>query len=497
MGTCVRSVIRSTRFVVLVFSGLMMLPGMAFAQSASGPSGTNGDEPYIQFLVRRATDGKVPERALAMRKLGHIGFSTIVPVLEDGLSASDQRLRMAAVHGLANIPLPEASNLLRDALFAEDELVSTAAAEFLTERSAQEGIPPLIDGLSHDTERIRSQCRNTLRQWTAHRFDVQPDAPSDERSSDVKRWQTWWNQHRDASPEEWWLERVRNVNQDDPEMASLIDAIRHLADRRSWHAVPELIRLLDHGRFPVRTEALNGLRVIARKRFDRSSDDPGGVAKAVQDQWRNWWTANGENGRVSWLFKRLKTFIDREEQDEEEGNAFERDVMVRELIASDEEDIPASVAPMLLGSRMDREAGIRILRGRTGLTFGYSDDLEEGERNRAVRRWRDWLERWSNQAKLDWMIYELQQNHWTQSRVAVAKYLGTVRNERSVRALLRHGLRDSKEAVREAAFMSLRTLTGRQFDYRADGPWERRNTWRRRWQEWWRKQDQFFAKRGY
>ncbi len=497
MSHQVRSIITCSSFVTLFLVCLMILPETVFAQSVPAASKQDGEEPYIQLLVRRATEGTVPERALAMRKLARIGFSTIVPVLEEGLSASDQRLRVAAVDALGQIHLPEATQLLREAILAEDELVATSATEFLTKRPAPEGIPALIDGLTHSAEAIRSRCRDTLRQWTAHRFEFQPAAPADERRRGVQQWRSWWDQHQDMMPEEWWLERVRKEEVNHTEMASLIEAIRHLTRHRSWPAVPELIHLLDHGRSPIRTEALRAVRTISRYRFDRTSDAPETVAQKVQGKWEEWWRANGGDGRVSWLFKRLKTLIDREEAEEENVNRDERSRIIRDIVASEQQDVPANVAPMLLGSRMDREVGIRILRERTGLSFGYHEDHDEGKRNRAVRRWREWLERWSNQGKLDWMIYELQRNQWTESRVAAAEYLGSVRDPASVRALIRHGLNDRTEAVREASLVSLRRLTGRQFDYRADASRDQRKAWRRRWQEWWRTQDQFFANRGY
>jgi hypothetical protein len=271
------------------------------------------DEVYVQFLVRKAREGTVPERVLAMEKMSEIGFSTLLSPLTDALSNPDTRLRMTAVQAIGRMPQPQAISLLKNALFDEHHMTGTAALEKVMERPPDEFMPLLIDGLSHSNERVRSLCHTRLRRWTGYRFGYAPSSEPGKRGEAVDRWRTWWTKNKDRSPEEWWLNRLRNVKDHPVDVAPIVGAMGQLIQRKSWSAVPRLIRLLDHARMPVRVNALDGLRTITQQRFDFTPDPPGEVAGRVREEWRSWWKGAGATDRVEWLVSHLKTLVNKEE----------------------------------------------------------------------------------------------------------------------------------------------------------------------------------------
>ncbi len=477
---------------------LLILPVDLPAQTDPDTEEHGEDEVYVQFLVRKARQGTVPERILAMEEISQIGFSTLFPPLKEAVSDPDTRLRMAAVRAVGRMPHAQETGLLKQALFDEHPMTGTAALEQITKRTPDVFVPLLIDGLSHSSARVRSLCHTRLRRWTGYSFGYNPTSNSDERGRAVERWREWWSKHREQSPEQWWVDRLRTVEEHPVNVAPIIGTISQLVERKSWSAVPRLIELLDHGRMPVRVHALDGVRTITEQRFDFTSDPPGEVAERMRGEWLAWWKGTGATDRLEWLVPHLKTLVNKKE------NRRQRERVNRittELVEADRKNTLSRVAPLLMGTRDERRVGVEILERRTGLQFrGAEDRGAKNKRDRfvkQVRSWRRWIDRWAERSKSEWMMHVLKVSEFVKNRKTAAEYLRSVRRKEVVQVLINHGLTDQAEKVREASIEALKRLTGRRLDYRAEAPTPERETRISIWREWWSEQDRFFERRGF
>ncbi len=444
------------------------------------------DETHYERLLRTARDGTIAERAAAMKRLGRIGFAHALPVLRTNLDESTPRLHGVALEAVSHIDHPDARNLLIEQMFSTDPVRSVKAAFLLVRRFPEKVVPVLLKGLKHDSIVIRRSAFAALERRTGFRFGYEPDANPSDRNRAIESWRGWWKRNRNRTPEQWWLRQLTPgtgpVSSTRPRRLS---AINRLTDMRSWKAVPGLIEKLKHESEAVRVHAIRALRKLTFRQHGYDPLAPADERRQSIGKWKTWWTNHGTDGRISWLLSLMRS------EDVEPSRVTD------ELIRSgDPAAVPGLIERLTSDRRAVRSAAVRALRALTGLTFGYPDAGSGAERKRALRGWTQWWTNRTGSSHTEWMMDMLKEGDTPANRATAASYLKTVRTERAVTALIRHGLTDPEKPVRRAAFRSLQQLTGRTFGYEPDADEEDRADQVRHWKGWWTENRDRFFRRG-
>ncbi|GIF72234.1 HEAT repeat domain-containing protein [Asanoa siamensis] len=106
---------------------------------------TSAEEIPVATLVEAALTETDPNVAGALRWALTRSGDDALPLLAEGLTASDAKVRKRAVQSIAELPGEAATDLLRTALASPDPAVQSHAALALGNRGVADAIPPLIN----------------------------------------------------------------------------------------------------------------------------------------------------------------------------------------------------------------------------------------------------------------------------------------------------------------------------------------------------------------
>ncbi len=110
------------------------------------------------------------------------------------------RLRCNAIWVLAQVRDPKFPDVerriyrtLRNGLDDGDRLVRFEAASGLVGRNSWDVIPVLFEGMEDADPSVRFNCHETLKLATSKDFGYLVDAPANERSEALRRWERWFD----------------------------------------------------------------------------------------------------------------------------------------------------------------------------------------------------------------------------------------------------------------------------------------------------------------
>jgi HEAT repeat protein len=155
----------------------------ADTQAASTAEGASQTDPVAQKTQKPATDPKraqeiqdlirklrsSDERVAydAVLRLGMIGDETAAdPLLDVARYSKSDRMRQAALRGLANLGDPRAFEMVLDGLLDRDVNVRRNAAAELGHFKNERAIEPLIDALRDDDDWVRMNATGSLKRIT-------------------------------------------------------------------------------------------------------------------------------------------------------------------------------------------------------------------------------------------------------------------------------------------------------------------------------------------
>lgn len=269
-----------------------------------------------------------------------------------------------------------------EALASPESSTRLAAVSALRERGDLAIVPALLQALDDPAEAVRFQAGLALAELIHLTVKYDPYAVGDARSQGIARWNLWWLEHKDRSPEDWYREALKNR---DPENApNRAAAARELGRRRdAIAAVPDLLAALDDPAAPVRLRANEALETLTARTEGFGADRPPAERQEAAARWQAWWQRNAGKPRSEW-------WIDAILHDASPKN---RTAAARSLGGVPEK----SSVRFLLHALADPVAAVRAaasssLRRLTAADLPFPADGGEDERQEAVRAWLAWWE---------------------------------------------------------------------------------------------------------
>ncbi|MBI3272998.1 MAG: HEAT repeat domain-containing protein [Planctomycetes bacterium] len=419
--------------------------------------------------VQQAESGDKVERTYALRKLGKSGAREALRPLTLALHDRDAQLRVLAIEGLGDLGRPEALPYLIEQLSDPAASVATAALRTLPRFGNVAVIPSLLVAMRHPSAGARDAAARALEEMTRLPAGFDPDARSDEREKTVAAWEAWWTRSREKHPREWWTEALRA-----PEARTRLAGVTALRERGDLSSVDALLAALDDSVEAVRFQAGLALAELTRLSVDYDPYAAPEARAAGIARWREWWRAHKDRAPVEWYRQALK-----------DANPSNRASAAREL----GKRAALDAIPALLAALEDEVGPVRAradeaLQALTGLNQGFGADLPAAERKDAASRWQAWWSRNASKPPAEWWIEALLREPAPRNRASAARALGGVKEKAAVRFLL-HGLADSAAVVRAAAATALRSLTGADLTFPAEGSDDEREAALKAWLAWW------------
>jgi hypothetical protein len=114
------------------------------------------------------------------------------------LDHENPKVRSSAAFVLGQLKAEEALERLMELTEDDNKLVRYEAARAVLEIGLWDTVPFLLQGLDDDDPRVRFLCFEALNRNTGESHGYDYEAPSEERSEAVGRWQAWWRSQEGA-----------------------------------------------------------------------------------------------------------------------------------------------------------------------------------------------------------------------------------------------------------------------------------------------------------